>query len=473
MGGRWWWAAPADYSFKGESRASLFDPLTSRFVQSQSMADGRWYATATTLGDGRVMTFSGLGLSGSTNKTVEIYDLQHADAGWSAPLTAPFTPPLYPRMFLLPNGKIFYTGQGGGSRNPQSWFFNPQVSPPVWTMSANTTVDRTYGGAVLLPLLPPDYRPRVMNFGGGSPGTNSTEIIDLGAATPAWTPGPNLSSGRIQLNATLLPNGKVLIEGGSLNNESPSPAGKHADLYDPIANTIGSAGTAAYSRLYHSVSILMPDATVAVIGSNPSNRGSYEPTVEFYTPTYLFDAGDQRITGSRPSVTGAPAVVGYGASFAVTYTGASSIASAVLMRPGSSTHANDMDQRLVGLCGPSPQPACTGSSGTLTLQSPPNGNIAPPGYYMLFLLNAAGVPSVGALHPAVVVRVAAADRRDHRVARRRYDHSGRRVAVLQHRHLPRRRQVLVGVPRRHRRAARPRRSRGPSASRRRATTSCR
>src|SRR5262249_34863967 len=85
-------------------------------------------------------------------------------------------------------------------------------------------------------------------------------------------------------------------------------------------------------------------------------------------------------------------VLGYNTPFAVTYTSTSAISSAVLMRLGSSTHTFDMDQRLIGLCGAAPQPACSGS-GTLNLTSPPNANIAPPGYYMLFLLDSAGVPS--------------------------------------------------------------------------------
>src|SRR5262249_37073239 len=150
----------------------------------------------------------------------------------------------YPPLFLLPNGKVFYTGQGDGSIS-NSWFFDP-VSR-TWTVSAPTTRDRHYGSAVLLPLLPPSYTPQVMNFGGGHPATNTTEIIDLSAAAPNWTPGPNMSTGRIQMNAVILPNGKVLAEGGSVNNESPSPAGKQADLYNPVTNTFSSAGTASYS----------------------------------------------------------------------------------------------------------------------------------------------------------------------------------------------------------------------------------
>ena len=205
-----------------------------------------------------------------------------------------------------------------------------------------------------------------------------------------------MSTGRIQMNATLLPNGKVLAEGGSQNNESPSTPGKRADLYDPVTNTFTSAGTASYSRLYHSVALLLPDATVVSMGSNPGSRGSYEPAIEIYTPAYLFDANDQMITTGRPSITGttpASGPLGYNAPFTVTYTSTSPISSAVLMRPGAATHAFDMDQRLIGLCGASPQPPCTGS-GTLTLTTPPNGNIAPPGLvHALPPRFSAGVPS--------------------------------------------------------------------------------
>ena len=106
-----------DYRFTGDNLASIFNPLTSQYPQSQNMAAGRWYATTTALGDGRIVAFSGTDSTSatSTNNTVEIYDLADAGQGWSSPITAPFTPPLYPRMELLPNGEIFFTGQGTGS----------------------------------------------------------------------------------------------------------------------------------------------------------------------------------------------------------------------------------------------------------------------------------------------------------------------------------------------------------------------
>ena len=379
------------YAFLGEKRATFFDPATELFVQSQNMADGRWYGTATALGDGRVLAFSGLNGAGGTNTTSEIYDLTSAGSGWGGATTEPFTPPLFPRTFLLPNGKLFFTAHGAGGSIATAWFFDPVAK--TWSSSVAKTRDRQYGSAVLLPLLPPNYTPKVMNFGGGNPATTSTEVIDLSAGTPAWSPRANMSASRIEMNAVLLPNGLVLAEGGSTSNETPNTAGKTADLYDPVANTMNSAGTASYSRLYHATAVLLPDATVASLGSNPGDRGKYVTAIEIYTPPYLYDANDNLITTARPVISGSsPSVIGYGSSFTVNFSSTSPIASAVLVRPGSVTHAFDMDQRLVGLCGPSPQPACTGSS-SLTLTAPANGNLAPPGYYMLFLIDTAGVPS--------------------------------------------------------------------------------
>src|SRR5262245_29641398 len=102
----------SSYVYTGDSRASVYDPATGAFSQSQSMAYGRWYGTATLLGDGRVMAISGLDADGDTNTTVELYDPSDPGAGWSAPISEPFWPPLYPRQFLLPNGKVFFTGHG-------------------------------------------------------------------------------------------------------------------------------------------------------------------------------------------------------------------------------------------------------------------------------------------------------------------------------------------------------------------------
>jgi len=364
--------------FMGEPLAAIFDPTTNTFTNLQNMAHGRWYPTVLTLGDGTIMTFSGLNETGSTNSSVEFFT---EGSGWSTPYIAPFTPDLYPRLHLLPNGTVLYS-----SATPKSKLFNP--STMAWnTNLANTNYggSRLYGSSVLLPLTPANnYDPQVMILGGGNPATNTTEIIDMGAATPAWQYGPNMSQPRIEMNAVILPSGNILALGGSLNNEDASTASLNADLYNPATNTFSSAGANAFPRLYHSVALLLPDATVWVAGGNPV-QGNYEHHMEIYQPAYLFNPDGTMAT--RPSVTSAPSSISYGSSFNVTSPDAASISSVVLVRNPTVTHAFGMDQREVVL-------SFTAGDGFLTVTAPPNGNIAPPGYYMLFLLNSSGVPSV-------------------------------------------------------------------------------
>ncbi len=371
--------------FYGQKRVTAFDPVAGTFADLSSMAHGRWYPTATTLGDGRVMIFSGSGDTGATNNAVEIFTPgTGTGTGWSAQFTATWTPPLYPRMHLLPSGKVFYSGSTTTSR-----LFDPTAH--TWTTVANTisSTTRTYGTSVLLPLTPANgYDPRVIIMGGGSPAIKTTEIIDMGAATPSWKAGPPMSQERTEMNAVILPNGKVLAVGGSLNDEDGSTASLDANLLDPAAvpPTFTTVAPNVYARLYHSNALLLPDATVWFVGGNPT-RGTYEQHVEIYKPPYLFNANGTLAT--RPTITGVTGNISWGNTFAVNTPDAANIASVVLIRPGAPTHAFDMDQRMVGM-------SFTKGSGTLTVTAPPNGNIAPPGYYMVFVLNSSGVPSVAA-----------------------------------------------------------------------------
>jgi hypothetical protein len=364
--------------FFGSLQSGVFDSSTNTFTTVQNMAHGRWYPTLTTLGDGRVMAFSGTDEHGNTNTTVEIYTV---GTGWSQQYPSGWTPPLYPRMTLLPSGKVFYSGSGTSSA-----LFDP--SNTSWTLNVANTIfsgQRGYGTTVLLPLTPANgYDPRVMIMGGDSPATATTEIIDMGATSPKWTSGPPMSQARSQMNAVILPNGKVLAVGGSVNDEDLGSLSLNADLYDPATNKFSSAGANVYERLYHSVALLLPDGTVWLTGGNPS-RGTYEPHMEIYQPAYLFNSSGGLAT--RPTITSAPGSVSWGNAFAVQTPDAANISSVVLMRPGAVTHSFNMDQRLVGM-------SFTAGSGTLTVTAPPNGNIAPPGYYMLFLVNSSGVPSV-------------------------------------------------------------------------------
>ncbi|MGH6834403.1 MAG: galactose oxidase-like domain-containing protein [Methylocella sp.] len=370
--------------FYGQPKTSIFDPSTTpnTFTNVQSMAQGRWYPTVTTLGDGRAMTFSGLDGSGNTTDLVEIYD--PAGSGWtqvdcSSPGANCWTPPLYPRMHLLPNGKVFYSGPSAAS-----YLFDPSIK--AWSHVTNTNYSwRGYGTSVLLPLTPANnYNPKVMIMGGNNPATATTEIIDLGAANPTWKYGPSMSQARIEMNAVILPTGKVLALGGSKYDESVTSASLKADLYDPAKNTFSSAGANAYARLYHSVALLFPDATVWVAGGNPS-RGSYERRMEIYKPAYLFQPNGA--PAIQPLISSAPSSISWGSQFTVQSPDAANISSVVLVRNGTVTHAFNTDQRLVGM-------SFTAGTGVLTITAPPNQNIAPPGYYMFFLVNKTGVPSV-------------------------------------------------------------------------------
>src|SRR5205807_2457622 len=207
-------------------------------------------------------------------------------SGWSQEYVADWTPPLYPRLHLLPSGKVFYSGE-----TPQSNFFDPAIH--AWTMNVaqtNYPGIRRYGTSVLLPLTPENsYKPRVMIMGGGNPATSTTEIIDLSQSVPQWLWGPPMSQPRIEMNATLLPNGKILTIGGSANDEIASTSSFNTDLYDPATNTFNGSAANVYPRLYHSNALLLPDATVLVAGGNPA-RGNFEAHNEIYSPSYLFDS---------------------------------------------------------------------------------------------------------------------------------------------------------------------------------------
>jgi hypothetical protein len=223
-------------------------------------------------------------------------------------------------------------------------------------------------------------------MGGDNPSTATTEIIDLGAANPSWQWGPNMSQPRIEMNAVILPTGKILALGGSQYDEDSNSASLNADLYDPDSNTFSSAGANKFARLYHEVALLLPDATVWLAGGNPiACQGCYEHHMEIYQPAYLFKADGT--LASRPSISSVtPTPIGYNSTFTVKTSQASSIASVVLVRMGAVTHAFNADQRLVGM-------SFTLVTGGLKVTSPLNSNLAPAGYYMLFIVDTSGVPS--------------------------------------------------------------------------------
>ncbi len=202
-----------------------------------------------------------------------------------------------------------------------------------------------------------NYVPRIMIMGGDAngdvQGEATTELINLGTPSPAWLPNGNMpSGGRIQMNAVLFPNGKVLALGGSVVNEDPTTATLGADIFDSNTGTWTAGAPEVYPRLYHNSALLLPDGAVIVAGSNPV-RGTYEQHIEIYTPPWLFDANGNRIQPSaRPQITSAPAKIGYGpATFQVSSPNGAgmnvpNVCGVTLVKLGSDTHAFDFEQRV-------------------------------------------------------------------------------------------------------------------------------
>ena len=230
--------------------------------------------------------------------------------------------------------------------------------------------------AVLLPLKPPHYEPRVMVLGGSAPDAQQTaEWIDLSVASPAWQALPNLNVTRDKVNSVLLPDGRVLVVGGI----ETLPDGGPAEIFDPEDPMSGFqiGPDMKHVRGYHSAAILLPDGSV-VMGGDPN--GGTTPN-ERYRPSYFFKP--------RPTISGSPPATTYGAGFAVQTALPGAIAEVVLMRPGAVTHGFNQNQRYVGC-------AITGRTATdVQATAPPDAYIAPPGWYLLFLLDTDRAPSLG------------------------------------------------------------------------------
>jgi hypothetical protein len=352
------------------------------------MVGGRWYPTLVTLQDGRVLAVSGLDGTSQLNVLPETY----ADgAGWSHTQQSPLNWPQYCHLFLLADGRLFYSGGQYAANNG--------VRPSIWSLTANTATDV---GGVLVDagkrnqsasvLLPPAQAQRVMLMGGGpsdmhdqTGATNTTAITDLSVANPAVTTAAPMAMRRMHLCATLLPDRTVLVNGGAMMEESAADATLEAEIYhpDPGGGPGGwaMAATSRVARLYHSVALLMPDGKVITAGSNPA-RKTEELRIEVFWPPYLF-------AGNRPTCGPVGNQLTYGGSLNAALPGAAQIASACLMRPGATTHSLDTEQRLVDL------PIQVTGPDTVRFQLPATATMAPPGWYLLFVVSAAGVPSQG------------------------------------------------------------------------------
>jgi hypothetical protein len=374
--------------FHGLRDALVFDPGAGTWAPAADMAGGRWYPALLALPDGRMLAISGLGEDGNLNLVPEVY----ADGGGWAGLASPGPWPLYAHLFVLAGQRVFYSGGQYGGNNgtrPSIWELGTAATTPVPGLPVPDM--RNQSASVLLP---PAQSQRVLIMGGGgsdmhnqAPAIADTAIVDLSAAAPAYAAAAPLHTARMHLSAVLLPDRTVLVSGGAAMEETAAMAALDAEIYDPAAGTWTVAATARVPRLYHSIALLMPDGKVVTAGSNPQ-RTQEELRIEVFWPPYLF-------RGPRPTCTPDVAEAGYGDTITARCPDAARLGQVSLVRPGATTHSADNEQRLVDL------PFRQTAQETVELDLPADQSLAPPGWYMLFAVDTAGVPSQAAwLHLA-------------------------------------------------------------------------
>ncbi len=355
--------AVSEQDARGSKDINVFDPFTETWTYVGDMQVGRWYPTNITLPDGRILVVSGLDEQNELTDLVEVYN---PSSGMQVVAGANKLFTIYPRMHVLPSGKVFHAGPENLSST-----FDPATL--TWQgVAFNNYGYRGMGTSVLLPLEPPDYRPKVLILGGGMPSTDTAEIIDLADPRPAWSYTASMNHARRHTNAVLLPDGKVLVAGGTKGGLAKSPVFQ-AEIFDPVSETWTAVASMDRPREHHSTAILLPDGRVLAAGSDG------EFTTEIYSPPYLFQ-------GPRPRISYAPGAISYGSSFQVPSPDTQDIATVALIRPSAMTHSVNTEQRYVEL-------EFETSTDVLTVQAPPSRNLAPPGYYMLFVINSQGVPS--------------------------------------------------------------------------------
>jgi galactose oxidase-like protein/Kelch motif protein len=217
------------------------------------------------------------------------------------------------------------------------------------------------------------------------PSVATAYVIDMTQPSPAWRQIGSMAFPRNYHNATILPDGTVVVTGGGQTTGAIDlkNAVYEAELWDPQTESWTTLARMHAPRLYHSTALLMPDGRVLVSGGGRFN-GNSEPTDqvsgEFFAPPYLFK-------GPRPTIAAVPSQLTRGQTFTIETPDASRIAKVSLVRLGNDTHAFDMNQRFVPL-------SFSANTGALSVTAPSSANVAPPGYYMLFIVDTNGVPSI-------------------------------------------------------------------------------
>jgi hypothetical protein len=348
----------------GLPNAAIYDAFTNAWTDAPDMNAGRWYPTNTTLPNGDMLVIGGTIDQDTANVVPQVW--QAAGGSWRSLTNALLSLPTYPHMLVAPNGMVFNAGPGGLTR------YLDTSGTGSWTLVGPTGMgDRDYGTSVMY------ADGKVLNVGGGYPASSGAVVIDLNAASPAWRAVSPMAWGRRNHNATLLPDGQVLVTGGTnaVGFDDPSGAVYAGEIWNPTTEQWTTVASFTKYRGYHSVALLLPDGRVVSAGGEEGGSN-----YEVYYPPYLF-------RGARPTISAAPTSVTLGQTFFVGTPQAAGIAKVTWIALSSVTHSFNESQRINHL-------SFTPAGGGLNVTAPASGNLCPPGYYMLFVLDGNGVPSV-------------------------------------------------------------------------------
>jgi hypothetical protein len=360
-----------DQQLNGIVQTHLFDPVTNLWSLGPNMLGGRWYPTVTPLSNGEMLITSG---------RVNTPEVRTPAGSLRALSSASLSLPLYPWIDVAPNGRAFYSGPDQTLRSLDT------AGTGAWqTLGQRDTINRDYGGHAIFDI------GKMLVAGGGS-SSRDARVVDVNGASPQVTATAPMAFGRRQHNLTVLADGSVLATGGNSSGAGlvDLNAGVYAaELWNPATGQWRTLAAEQITRQYHSTALLLPDGRVLSSGGGICGTcdqvGYLAKNAQVFTPPYLFQADGT--LAPRPTIDSAPASTSYGVPMDIVTGNPASISKVALVRLGAVTHSNNMEQRYIPL-------SFTAGATSLTAVTPASQNVAPPGFYMLFIIDANGVPSV-------------------------------------------------------------------------------
>lgn len=346
----------------GTKNTNIFDPATKKWTAGPMMRDGRWYPTVTVLPDGRTVIMTG---DATKDRLATIPEVYNPETNSLTALTNIQTSTLaaYSATFPLQNNKVAAISYGNADIHILD------ADARTWTYKGKAFNN---GGATA------QFRPGKILMSGGRSGSTSdtkTTIIDLNGSNPVLRTVEAMQYGRYYHNLVNLPDGKVLAVGG-MTSGSVGPLAN--EIWDPLTEQWTTVAPLSVKRMYHSTAVLLPDGRVLASGGRNGSGENYD--AEIYSPPYLFK-------GARPSISSAPAAINSGTTITIESPESANISQVNLLTPASQTHTHDMSQRFIPL-------SFTKTANGLRVQIPDDTAVLPNGYYMLFIVNSAGIPSV-------------------------------------------------------------------------------